>query len=306
MNNEIKKRNYKISFTSEGIKNARLSFDISEGKITLKENENPITKGFQKETYKQGKNKERIQSSHEIPASKYAKIHEFYTFSKYDLVIATDTTPCNVEGQNISVACLFVFNATEEGKNLRLRHIQPLIFFEFWHDSEKIPENVVWKEICERTFFASNKKEAKPSVLVITDCDQRDHAEYNKGIKPIVSDYFLPDGFTLMFATEDTLTDLSNQIIRRCDRLSRRIADLLRKKELQLSEKVKKVDNPFYSHFRMFFDEKTKFEDLVISKDKLGWIPMPGSKLSLYGVNENQEPELLEEVLFTKMDLPEK
>jgi hypothetical protein len=82
------------------------------------------------------------------------------------------------------------------------------------------PELENWKNLIE---YILKDKGYNPNLLIgiVVDSEQDNIEAYNKRLKPIINDFYLPNNFELFYASADAQNDsILNQAISFCDKLS--------------------------------------------------------------------------------------
>ena len=97
------------------------------------------------------------------------------------------------------------------------------------------PENENWM-----TFITVLKDLYSPTdkIGIVVDSDLGNIEDYNSRKKPIFNDFFLPDGFELIFASDKVNDNIFNQMIKRCHYIS---GFTLQKMEENLNEELLKL-----------------------------------------------------------------
>lgn len=137
---------------------------------------------------------------------------------KYDRLVAIDTNTYREEEETISIGIAHqVFGIpTEEG--YKFHYIPVDKPFLIKGNSEK-PENQNWMNLLN---FITNHKNHNPNfkIGIIVDSDLGNIPSFNQREKPIFEDYFLPDNFELIFASDAANDSFLNQAIKKCHSLA--------------------------------------------------------------------------------------
>ncbi len=88
-------------------------------------------------------------------------------------------------------------------------------------DNTKIlkPEVHAWAVAINTVYSQIQNKRRNKTVAIVVDSELGALQQYNKREKPLVQGFYLPSGFTLVYASADTgMAFISNQLIRICDK----------------------------------------------------------------------------------------
>jgi len=165
---------------------------------------------------------------------------------EFDHVFAIDTNNRIIRNQKVSVACIaHCYSENIQTDQAVLRYTLAA-WFEFRNIIKK-PENVAW---CELILAIQNEERFKDQkIALLVDSDLGCHERFNNRELPIFDEFFLPDNFSIIYATTDSGGYLINKIISLCDKRSK---DLLAKIEVVDDEDLLPVQGKPYSHFRQW------------------------------------------------------
>ena len=141
--------------------------------------------------------------------------------TRYTLVLAVDTNKPETSLPNV------VFTGIVHAKILpHTDRILKLIFYQGTvlelHNLNGPPERFGWAFVCRSVINLPQTA----LIAVIVDSDLRSIPSINQRDEPIIGDYYLPDGFELLYAT-DKGGYIANKLLRLCDRNSREVARLV-------------------------------------------------------------------------------
>jgi hypothetical protein len=91
------------------------------------------------------------------------------------------------------------------------------------HNLNSPSERFGWAFVCKS--IINLPQEAR--VAVIVDSDLGSIPSINRREEPILDDYFLPDRFELLYASDTVGGYIANQLLRLCDRNTREVARLV-------------------------------------------------------------------------------
>jgi hypothetical protein len=104
---------------------------------------------------------------------------------------------------------------------------------------EEKPENIGWALAIDQILKLPNYTE-KMRIGIVVDADLDNLDEYNKRTKPYVGTSFLPQGFELIFATDEGGKSLLRKCIEKCHKEGKRLMEIFRHEE----EVIKKEHYP--------------------------------------------------------------
>lgn len=136
--------------------------------------------------------------------------------SQYHGIYAVDTNTKIIRGIRISVTCVLALQ--RERTELGLNTISiPMAAIEL-HNVIGDPERAAWLLVCERLLdnpsFTDNLQ-----IAMIVDSSLGCLDDINKRHMPVFKEKFLPDGFTLFYASSDSTKDsIGNSMIAKCDK----------------------------------------------------------------------------------------
>lgn len=183
------------------------------------------------------------------------QLGEILALKKYDYLFAIDTTPKLLGAVQSHFGCFaqcrFVETASKGDVICAI-----LGAFEFCDPSDK-PENISWA-LLQRAIKMSPAYNAEMRFGIITDSDLGNHAEFNRGTKPIVDGVFLDQNFTLLYGA-DKGGGISNKAVALCDRAADDFAKFIKKGDLPVIQEAACPSAPF-SRFRRILNSSIEQE----------------------------------------------
>jgi hypothetical protein len=205
-----------------------LHFDAinNELKATLDHNNELIASTKQIQGYF-GENKIRILS--EIPKDPNDHTLDLHKkLIRYDSLLAIDTNSKIINEINFSVgfSCQLEYQLFEEQIQWTF---QPVQFFVIIGINGK-PENRNWGSLIE-FIKAHPNYNSNHLIGIIVDSDLGEISDYNKGNKPIIDDFLLPNNFELIFASDKSSDNVLNAAIKHCHKKAKIFLDEFEKKQ---------------------------------------------------------------------------
>lgn len=171
-----------------------------------------LTSGIKYKT-ENGKNRtlNRIESNSNIMS-----INLIEQICQFDMIFAVDTNTKNINGVNISVPstqCCEI-NKDENETSFKFCCFGLLCLKDI---EENHPEKIGIKLLIQA--IMSNQKYSKNlKIGVVTDHDLGNINKYNKKEIPLCEDFYLPENFTLIYATDKPKENILNILISKCDK----------------------------------------------------------------------------------------
>ena len=139
------------------------------------------------------------------------------TLLGYDAIFSIDTNTKTINKTRISVTGIVYSHVNCDDKGVCVLSYLPLTVLEFW-DAEINAEVLGW--IAAIRAILEDKRYQGKSILIIVDSVLGDLDNINMRSKPIFSDFYLPDNFTMMYASSDVASNLSNKLIKASDKMA--------------------------------------------------------------------------------------
>jgi len=138
---------------------------------------------------------------------------------KFDYIFAIDTNSKIFDKVKISVACFLSLKINSSKDGYRLAPAGPAQLIEIY-DCNDNPELAAILEIAIQELALQQQYNAdhKLNVAIITDTELGLHSAINSRSAPIYKGQFLPEGFSLIYASSDTGNELPNSLIKACDK----------------------------------------------------------------------------------------
>jgi hypothetical protein len=141
-------------------------------------------------------------------------------WKKYDKIGFIDTNNLPKGNKKLFVCSPSLLNWEDETR--RNAHIHPQSLFVGYCSADVNPERIGWRDFIQR-MQASNFLSRSDRMLIVVDSEKSLIPSINNRVEPVFSDFVLPDGFTMAFATSDTgVESWINKEIRRRDKAAKR------------------------------------------------------------------------------------
>lgn len=139
--------------------------------------------------------------------------------SNFNIFYAIDTNTKIIENKTISVGSIIeaYFSRID---TLQYRKSGNIIFKKC---PDGLAEKFSWIKLI-KLIISSKKYNKQLKYAIITDHDKDNHAKYNERELPLIGDFYLPDNFTLLYASSDTGKEfLLNKLISECEKDAKKI-----------------------------------------------------------------------------------
>jgi len=153
---------------------------------------------------------------------------------RYDRILAIDTNSIVIKNRKINLGVAFHIIGRINQNEIEWEFIPINHLFVLIGESEKI-ENKNWQQLIEYIQKHKNYKTVH-KIGIIVDSDLGNIIEYNKQRKPLCDNFFLPDNFELIYASDRANDNVLNHAIKKCHSTSK---DILRQFVETLKENEK-------------------------------------------------------------------
>lgn len=170
-----------------------------------------------------GEKKFRILS--ELPSER--DDHSFDPIKKlkrYDRIVAMDTNSSIQNGKKINLGIAFHVIGKIKQNEIEWELIPINHLFVLLGEGDKI-ENKNWRQLVEYILKHKNYK-PEHKVGLIVDSDLGNLRDYNKQLKPIADEFYLPTNFELIYASDRSNDNILNEVILTCHRVSKEILQI--------------------------------------------------------------------------------
>lgn len=135
--------------------------------------------------------------------------------SSYDVIFAIDTNSIEIEGEFIAVSGFLPFSVRKrDGEYFLELGEKSVQIFEFHGLTHKPELFAISKLICD---LENHALKGISRIGIITDSELGSLEAFNTQTAPIMGEAYLPEQFTLMYASTDTGWEVTNKILRMCD-----------------------------------------------------------------------------------------
>ena len=139
-------------------------------------------------------------------------------WKKYDKIGFIDTNSREEGEQKLYVCSPSLLLWQDENKRFAYIHHVDLLAGYCSYDVN--PERIGWRDFIQR-MQASNLMNGADRMLVVVDSEKGSIPLINDRVEPVYSDFMLPDGFTIAYATSDSGTESwINKEMKRRDRVA--------------------------------------------------------------------------------------
>lgn len=149
----------------------------------------------------------------------YASVGGLEELARLDSFIAIDTNSAEIEGTKVSAAFFIVCRLVPESNGFRVESLDGCGHVYEFHDVPGNPEMLAILKIAHDT---QRGRGVPDNTLIgfITDSEMATHEKISKQELPIYALEHLPKGFALVYASGETGQELTNKLVRFCDKES--------------------------------------------------------------------------------------
>ena len=146
--------------------------------------------------------------------------------TEYYQLVAVDTNTKKLGGSTISMASIFIGRADKVSDNSINITIRPCVLYEYRGLTPENAERYVWRKLLHD--LTNEEKLKSKKIGIVVDSSLSKLREINERVLPVYEDYYLPDGYTLIYASSDAgMEYAANKMIRQCDRLANKKYNLI-------------------------------------------------------------------------------
>lgn len=155
--------------------------------------------------------------SKQVLQSGQGAVSGFSQLTKYDAIFAIDTNTAEVDGNPVSVTGFCPFRLTQNEDGFVVQNLEDSVQIYEFEGKVDNPEMMAISMLVSDLTKCSTVDESQ-AIAIITDTKLDSIDLFNERSKPIYLDCFLPEGFTLIYASTDTGNEILNKFIRICDK----------------------------------------------------------------------------------------
>lgn len=246
-----KPRSYSVTLDmGEQVTANGMYYDPKSGKVALLNNGRELTakKVTVEQNYDRKKGPKVLNRAVLKPREMFVNPNR--ALEQFDEIYAVDTNTKELKSIMVSVSGIVGGKNT---KTIISNHTsvtyRPLKCLEFHNVTHK-PENLGWMQAINAVMRAPQYNH-RNRVAIIVDSDLGMINSYNHREAAIYSDFYLPDNFSLIYASADSGSEnIANKMIKLADNIS---SVILGKLELSMEhEKLEAVSGEEYTHFRVW------------------------------------------------------
>ena len=266
----------------KGTKNAKISIDEAGDMTFVDALGNQIIPTFMERTVHYARKKGPKVQSRQMISGRLASVGGLTEFSKYDSVFVTDTNTRTIGGKRISATCVICCRFHPEGAKVRVESQGRLNIYEF-HEVPGKPEMLAILKVT-RDVSRDIGSLAGLRFAFVTDSELSAHDDITSRRRPIYGKHYLPEEFSLHYASSDTGQEAINRLIRFCDKQAGSYLQVLEKGAL-LEPPLQTLEEDPRVSFRYVYVEGLEVVNPVVG----GISIQPGSTVSLYGIKDEND-----------------
>lgn len=223
-------RNDYITFTGVSDEMGRMHFDFSGPQVLV--NGKPATDVKLVRSYKREYKADKIISSisYHSHAPKTTGLMSQWSpdtalIDKFDLLIGIDTNTTLIDEIWVSATSAWITETEwkQKRKSATLTVNRLSRFIELHNQKPSDPEGRGWYSVINFGLESSNILEGSRSIGIIVDSKLGEHEDINARRSGYFSDFLLPAGLSLVYASDAVTDSIANLIIRQCDVSAREV-----------------------------------------------------------------------------------
>ena len=204
-----------LSLANNSVIGVQVEINSETGIILYDENKNKLSfESIENIGFYEGENKRKILLQMPCLDMKYI-FDPNLAILQFDIIYCIDT---NKDIINNEYVCVTAFSRCEKtGENLAEGFTTSLDPWIVKPDEKQ--ENIAWAMLLDNIPRCDRKYDSSKKIGIIVDSDLGNIPDYNKRIKPIYKDIYLPENVKLIYARSDASGEwLPNKLIKACDK----------------------------------------------------------------------------------------
>ena len=157
----------------------------------------------------------------------YASVGGLEEIARLDSFIVIDTNSIEIDGTKVSAAFFIVCKLIAEKNGFRVVTLDNCAHVYEFHNVPGNPELLAILKTAHDT-IQSRGIPTQDKIGFVTDSEIRSHEAISKLETPIYAQHNLPNGFSLIYASEETGRELINKLIRFCHKKSTKYLNRLK------------------------------------------------------------------------------
>jgi hypothetical protein len=244
--------------------------------ITDTQGKEIVPEYMEREVFYDRPSKPKVQTRWRLEAG-LASVSGIPELARYESLFAIDTSTRTIDGERVSVACFFSFRLMPDGEKFVVEPEANLNFYEFRGVNGGNPEMLAILKVASDVAATAPVRAVDHRFAIVTDSELGAHDEISSRARPIYGNHWLPEQFTLIYASADTGHEFLKRLVRFCDRQA----------GVYFKEMVKgAITKPFEAlpqdptvRYRFLFRRGLEVVNPTVGGPSLA----PGSTVTLYG-----------------------
>lgn len=265
----------------EGSKPAKATITPDGEIIFTGKDGNPITPEYMDRALHYSRPKgPKIQSRCTVTGG-HVSVSGLQELMKYDSVLVLDTNRKNINHEEVAAACFVHCRFVSEEGAVSVECDGRLNVYEFHNVPETENPEMLGLLIAALDISSAVDKSKPIKIALFTDSELGRHDKINKRLEPIYGDQYLPDGFTLHYASAERGKEVINNLMKFCDKQSSNYLKYLEEGSVKTSDLQPLKEAPTVKH-RYMFSDGIEIVNPIIKGIAIG----PGTTVSLYGLKK--------------------
>ena len=176
-----------------------------------------------------------------------------YLASNFNRVFAIDTNTKQIDNNKISVCSIIESYFGNKQNNQISFFYRKCGILLFKNCPDNLEEKFSWVKFIKLIISSQNYND-NLKYAIITDHDFGNHNKYNNKELPLIRGFYLPNNFTLIYASSDTGKEfLLNKLIIKCEKDAKRILSKFEKNKIinlnNTEVSIDKIQEPDFNNF---------------------------------------------------------
>lgn len=240
----MKKRNeWTYVSSKETVESIEFTYDSDQDSMTVNFE---VENSYREASYERKKNDKVLCK---VPLDSEALyLNDKSTLLAYDTIVAIDTNTKTISDTDVSVTGIAISKWVDQ-QSYSYEVPFCIEFSELIDPKEKMGWIAAMEELSKKGYFKSSSK-----VLLIVDAFLNEIDAINGRKKPIVNNYYLPNGFEIGYASADAGAEyMPNKLLKMSDKAAAQVLKYLIDYK---SFNTSKLESPYYKAYRLIYRTK--------------------------------------------------
>jgi len=240
-----KKRNeWTYVSSKEAVESVELTYNPDQDLMTVSFD---VENSYREASYERKKKNDKVLCKVPIDSTSLY-LNDKSTLLAYDAIVAIDTNTKTIDDIEVSVTGIAISKWVDQ-QSYSYEVPFCIEFLELSAPKEKLGWIAGMDELSRKGYFKNTSK-----VLLIVDAYLDEIDSINSRMKPILHNYFLPNGFEIGYASADSGTEyIPNKLLKMSDKTAAQVLKYIADNK---SINTSNIESPFYRAYRLIYGRK--------------------------------------------------